>query len=64
MEQSKHAPQLTVATIFALFILTIASHGQTNAKEDKQNQPMEKLSWLLGKWTFEDAQVNGKYWEK
>lgn len=35
-----------------------------NADSSAQPHPLEKLSWLLGKWSFEDAQVNGKYWEK
>ncbi|MEM9530032.1 MAG: hypothetical protein AAGA23_03880 [Pseudomonadota bacterium] len=28
------------------------------------DHPMAKLTWLLGSWTFEDAQVNGPYWER
>ena len=29
-----------------------------------ETPPLNKLNWLLGKWTFEDKQVNGSYWEK
>ena len=25
---------------------------------------MQQLSWLLGKWHFEDIQVHGEYWER
>ena len=25
---------------------------------------METLSWLIGEWTFEDAAVDGSYWER
>lgn len=34
----------------------------SNAAEPEQ--PLGKLGWLLGNWTFEDAQVNGEYWER
>lgn len=42
-------------------LLTVFAFS-SEAKEQKM--PMEKLSWLLGEWTFEDAQVNGQYWER
>ena len=35
-----------------------------SVEASEKNQPIKKLSWLLGKWTFEDVQVNGKYWER
>lgn len=47
--------KLTLLSVLLLF-------GVASTAEN-QPQPMEKLSWLLGKWTFKDEQVNGKYWE-
>lgn len=34
------------------------------AGDSKTVHPMDKVSWLVGNWTFEDAQVNGEYWER
>ena len=34
------------------------------AVADNKSAPMQRLSWLLGEWTFVDEQVNGEDWEK
>ena len=50
---------LTAAISF-LFVFAVS----LPAVASEETAPMQKLSWLLGKWTFEDTQVNGKYWER
>lgn len=47
--------------ITLIFFLSLLAKGVAATEEQK---PMEKLSWLLGEWTFEDTQVNGSYWER
>ncbi len=44
-----------------LFLLTANTSA---AVTSDTKRPMDKLSWLLGSWTFEDAQVIGTYWER
>ena len=52
------------ALVFAsVSLLFAASNGAQAAEPDSEN-PMDKLQWLLGNWTFEDNQVNGAYWER
>ena len=49
------------SSAFYLLFLALLS-GSVDATE--KPQPLKKLDWLLGKWIFEDAQINGNYWEK
>lgn len=60
MNQPKLTNKFTLWISPILFFLLAV----TTAGASEKRQPMEKLSWLLGEWTFEDKQVNGKYWER
>lgn len=45
----------------SIILLTLLT---PNVDAAEQIPPMQRLSWLLGKWNFDDAQVHGKYWER
>ena len=50
---------------FALLLsLLVSMTTSAFAADEEIANPMNKLSWLLGNWTFEDTQVNGEYWER
>ena len=51
------------ACIVALLSLYFVLQG-AYADDPKTIHAMDKLSWLLGQWTFEDVQINGQYWER
>ncbi len=60
MIKRKSAYVTSLVMLSCLCALSIGAH----AEETEAGHPMDKLSWLLGAWTFEDAQVNGDYWER
>lgn len=60
MRQKFFGPGFLVFCLSLFFSLGVNAFA---ADEEKTN-PMDKMSWLLGNWTFEDAQVNGQYWER
>ena len=49
---------------FACMAALLSLSSVAYADDQEAIHPMDKLNWLLGQWTFEDAQVNGKYWER
>ena len=52
------------ATLFIILSLCLTLSSCAHADDTETVEPMQKLSWLIGKWTFEDNQVNGSYWER
>lgn len=52
------------AYIVALMSLFFVLPNNAHAVDSETNHPMDKLNWLLGRWTFEDVQINGQYWER
>ena len=52
------------AFICSLTCLLFATLNGASAADSETENPMGKLQWLLGNWTFEDNQVNGEYWER
>lgn len=51
----------TTTKIFPILCCLLTA---VSANASESLQPMEKLNWLLGSWTFEDIQVGGNYWER
>ena len=47
--------------VFSLILAPILTLNVARAEDDP---PMQRLIWLLGTWSFEDAQVHGDYWER
>ena len=60
MPSIRRRPTLFAVSAMLFFSITATSY----ASDNEVPNPMDKLSWLLGNWTFEDAQVNGAYWER
>ncbi len=54
----------TLVVTGIITLLLIMTTGSSTVVAGDNAAPMNKLSWLLGKWTFEDAQINGDYWER
>ncbi len=62
MNSPRSRSSFVVAGLSVLFVMLTTSAPATSTADDAP--PIQRLSWLLGEWTFEDAQVNGEYWER
>lgn len=49
---------------FAFIVALLSAFNFAYADDPESIHPMDKVSWLLGQWTFEDIQINGQYWER
>lgn len=58
------ATNTSIKSSLQLLVFIILAALGTSTTLANTAHPLDKLDWLLGEWTFEDAQVNGSYWER